>query len=286
MKETMDWRTFSTTCDEYRAIVGDAHISPDIYKDIALAAWKPKGQRHDMLDFLNTIDNYLDRGNRVLDLGCGYGFFSALLAQNGHRVHGLDIATDTHVQMSDRNGSIVASAVDNKQRLQPVWKSLAGRWAVDFALYDGREIPYPDQHFDGVVAIGVLEHVPPAELDAVLSDVVRVLKPGGRFFIFYAPRSRSYAEWLARVLGVGHHDILFEQGKLERVLSKQGFDITRTDVQDLFLRGGLGLQWLLNFFEPLTRMLEKLLMSTPLRAFAHHWMILSQKPAGASIRGQ
>lgn len=44
-------------------------------------------------------------------------------------------------------------------------------------------LAFPDEHFDEVRASHVLEHMPPADLDAVIAEWVRVLKPGGRLRI-------------------------------------------------------------------------------------------------------
>lgn len=48
-------------------------------------------------------------------------------------------------------------------------------------------------------------------------------------------------------------------------------------VHDLILRGGLCLQWLLNLLFPLTRRIEKMLLKTPLRRFAHHLLVIARK---------
>ncbi len=48
-------------------------------------------------------------------------------------------------------------------------------------FYDGRHIPFPDAHFDSVLASEVFEHV--FNLDEILAELHRVLKPGGRMLI-------------------------------------------------------------------------------------------------------
>ena len=49
---------------------------------------------------------------------------------------------------------------------------------------DGRSIPYPDAYFGSAVSNSVLEHIP--ELEPVLIELARVLKPGG-LFVFCVP---------------------------------------------------------------------------------------------------
>jgi len=47
-------------------------------------------------------------------------------------------------------------------------------------VYDGRNIPFPDGHFDAVVSQEVLEHV--EDIEYSLVEIARVLKPGGLFY--------------------------------------------------------------------------------------------------------
>lgn len=49
---------------------------------------------------------------------------------------------------------------------------------VDY-FYDGRHLPFEDGRFDGVVAFEVFEHV--FNIDEVIPEITRVMKPGGRF---------------------------------------------------------------------------------------------------------
>jgi SAM-dependent methyltransferase len=55
---------------------------------------------------------------------------------------------------------------------------------VDLAVADGRALPYPDAHFDFAYAVNVLHHVTePGGRERALGEIVRVLKPGGSFFL-------------------------------------------------------------------------------------------------------
>lgn len=47
--------------------------------------------------------------------------------------------------------------------------------------YDGNHIPFPDQSFDGVLCIEVLEHAPSPDL--LLSEISRVMKPGATLLL-------------------------------------------------------------------------------------------------------
>ncbi len=78
----------------------------------------------------------------------------------------------------------------------------AGEWVFDWA--DDARLPFRSEVFGTVVSNSVLEHIPGVE--AVLAEVARVLRPGGRL-IFSAP-SEHFADYLSvgrllRRLGLG-----------------------------------------------------------------------------------
>ena len=68
---------------------------------------------------------------------------------------------------------------------------------VDGRVADAEGIPYEDNTFDLVVGHAVLHHIPDVELS--LREVLRVLKPGGRFVFAGEPTTvgNCYARWLA-----------------------------------------------------------------------------------------
>jgi len=90
---------------------------------------------------------------RVLDFGCGDGFFCAL-AVGRERV---DVGLDTA-------GSRINEARD------------AGIYTTVIE-YDGLRIPFADDYFQTVISNSVLEHV--RDLGPTLQEIGRVLKPGG-----------------------------------------------------------------------------------------------------------
>ncbi len=92
----------------------------------------------------------------ILDYGCGFGGNYNFLSKRGV-YFGLDILEDN-----------INYAKNRYTR-------------VNFKVFDGKTIPFPDGYFDEVHAYDVLEHV--EDLDKVLSEVSRVLKKGGKFFI-------------------------------------------------------------------------------------------------------
>jgi ubiquinone/menaquinone biosynthesis C-methylase UbiE len=115
---------------------------------------------------------------RALELGCGTGFFLLNLKQAG-------VLDEGHV--ADISPGMVAAAQRN---------ALSLGFEVDGRVADAESLPYDDATFDLVVGHAVLHHIPDVEL--ALREVVRVLRPGGRFVIAGEPT--RYGDWIARRL--------------------------------------------------------------------------------------
>jgi 2-polyprenyl-6-hydroxyphenyl methylase/3-demethylubiquinone-9 3-methyltransferase len=96
----------------------------------------------------------LPAGVRVLDVGCGSGWFSAALSEAGFSVSGVDVAAEAL-----RRARLRASG-------------------VEFALArEGEELPFEAGSFGAAWLGEVLEHV--QDGIALLEEVARVLEPGG-----------------------------------------------------------------------------------------------------------
>ena len=102
----------------------------------------------------------LRRGERVLEIGCGGGFYAAEAARfvgSAGEVRAIDISADQ-----------VAAAQSYCAELDGVTCEVA----------NATSLPYEDASFDVVYGIQVLEYVTP--LETALREVQRVLRPGGR----------------------------------------------------------------------------------------------------------
>ena len=168
-----------------------------IYDDVADQWWTDdirwvRTLRNMVPGRLSWFDRHIDwRGKRILDLGCAGGFMAEALARRGADVTGLDPASDA-----------IAAA-----RAHAETEGLAIRYDVGV----GEALPYADSTFDAVVCVDVLEHV--SDLQRVLDEVQRVLKPGGTFLFDTINRNRlarfaviTIAEDLLGLLPKGAHD--------------------------------------------------------------------------------
>ena len=109
------------------------------------------------------------RDRAVLDLGCGSGSNTVLLANRGARVTGLDLSPDL-VALAQRR--IAVNQVDGDVR---------------FLVGSSHAIDLPDASIDVVFGMAILHHVDLAQTSA---EVWRVLRPGGRA-IFQEPVRNS-----------------------------------------------------------------------------------------------
>ena len=150
------------------------------------------------------------RGKTVLDLGCGGGFMAEALARRGASVIGVDPS----------DAAIAAAAAH----------AGAEALAIDYRVGTGEAIPLPDNGADCVVCVDVLEHV--ADLEAVLDEIARILKPGGLFLFDTINRTTIAAlvivhlgESVFRLLPRGTHDPekFIRPAELSAKLEERGF---------------------------------------------------------------
>ncbi len=103
----------------------------------------------------------LQRGDRVLDVGCGWGAFAIHAArEHGAQVLGITLSEEQAALAQDR----VRDA------------GMAG--AVEIRLADYRELDA--EPFDAIASVGMVEHVGEAQIDVYAAQLHRLLRPGGR----------------------------------------------------------------------------------------------------------
>ncbi|MEM8580120.1 MAG: bifunctional 2-polyprenyl-6-hydroxyphenol methylase/3-demethylubiquinol 3-O-methyltransferase UbiG [Pseudomonadota bacterium] len=151
-------------------------------------------------------------GAEVLDLGCAGGFMAEAIAANGGHVTGIDPAAQAIAAAKEHAASI---GLD-----------------ITYDVGVGEALPYANGAFDIVVCVDVLEHV--EDLGKVLSEVARILKPGGLFLfdtINRSPLARfaviTVAEDILGLLPKGTHDpdMFIKPSELRGALADTGFDV-------------------------------------------------------------
>jgi len=105
--------------------------------------------------------------------------FLALLTQEGKNAF-LEIGAGTgHDSLYFQQQGLDVTAVDFSEEMIRLCKEKG----LNAQLMDFTELDFPDEAFDAVQAMNCLLHVPKAQLDAVLLEIRRVLKPSGLFFL-------------------------------------------------------------------------------------------------------
>lgn len=116
--------------------------------------------RNNLLEHLVRYDLLKgDKGKIVLDIGCGAGHGSNMLAKKYKKVYGVDISRDA-VEYAKENWQL-----DN----------------IEFSEGSCLDIPFADNIFDEVAAFEVFEHLD--DWQKFLSEIKRVLKPNGVVYI-------------------------------------------------------------------------------------------------------
>jgi ubiquinone/menaquinone biosynthesis C-methylase UbiE len=177
----------AATPDEVRAAWDDTKLAQVLYHDWEAGTYDEKWS----ISFdERCIDYARDRFEAVagregwpygtaLEVGAGTGFFSLNLKQAG-------VLGDVHV--TDLSPGMVQAAQRNAERLG---------FTVEGRVADAERLPYDDDTFDVVLGHAVIHHIPDVEL--AFREMLRVLKPGGRFVIAGEPT--TIGNWYARRLG-------------------------------------------------------------------------------------
>ena len=126
--------------------------------------------------WLREIEKFLPEGRslNILDVGTGTGFFAVLLAQQGHRVEGIDLTP----------------AMLEEARILAKQRNLE----ITFREMDAQNLDYPEDSFDVVISRNLTWTLPDPE--RAYSEWFRVLKPGGALMNFdaeYASHVRSHS---------------------------------------------------------------------------------------------
>lgn len=122
-------------------------------------------ERYSTYPWLYEVAEFREhRGEKVLEIGCGTGSDLLQFAKHGAQASAVDLTTK-HVELA--RGRVGDLAVVHEA--------------------DARHLPFADESFDYIYSHGVLHHSD--EPENIVSEMFRVLRPGGRFNV------HVYALW-------------------------------------------------------------------------------------------
>lgn len=144
----------------------------------------------------------LKPGERLLDVGCGSGHLLELL----HKKH--------------PESPLVGLDVD-AERLKTAQKKLP---QFPFHSSSATHIPEPEASFDVVTSTLMFHHLDTEQKKQMLQEVYRVLKPGGRFYLFdFSKPNRWYGKWFAQLFREMPNREEALEGKYKAYLEAAGF---------------------------------------------------------------
>ena len=112
-------------------------------------------RRYSHIQQYESILRFVEKNMRVLDVGCGEGVLSVMMAKKGAIVTGCDLSKP------------------NIEKCK-LYAKESGISNSEFIVGDAEKLPFDDSSFDLVVSSHVLEHLP--DFDKGLSEVMRVTK--------------------------------------------------------------------------------------------------------------
>lgn len=202
------------------------------FYDLSANQWWSKNSQIYALYYLNQprfdfFDRYISQWQelKVLDVGCGGGFSCEFMAKKGAITYGIDSS---------------AKCIEVAQK-----HSYENGLDINYKVGFAENLPEQDRTFDVVICVDVLEHV--SDYCQVVSEIYRVLKPGGIFFYDTINRnfqSRFLMIWLMEnllgliPLGVHDWDKFIQPEELNNLMLSLGFIDVEMKGFDLFGKVG------------------------------------------------
>ena len=158
----------------------------------------------------------LKPGDKILDLGCGFGRHAFEAARRGAYVVALDAGED------EVNGVLntFAAMVEAGELPQATTK-------VGVVQGDALNLPFPDDTFDRVICSEVLEHIPNDQ--GAMAELTRVLRPGGTMAITiprWGPELINWALSDEYHMTPGGHVRIYRRRVAQGRLEKTGLKVT------------------------------------------------------------
>jgi 2-polyprenyl-3-methyl-5-hydroxy-6-metoxy-1,4-benzoquinol methylase len=214
-------------------------------------------------------------GKDVLDVGCGSGIATQMLAEAGAMVTAIDL-TSWAVETTRRR--LAAFGLDAKVLQE-----------------DAERLPFGDSSFDLVFSWGVIHHS--SDMDRALSELVRVTRPGGEvvlmvyhrrslFFLVY----RGFQRFLPLARRLGLHFEGARAGETQGLVARH---FTVGELREKLVRAGLFDVWIKPYGQdaellplprrirlPITERIPRRAKDPILRRFGHQLGARATKPEG------
>ena len=150
------------------------------------------------------FSKYMSLGQTCLEMGCGTGFFSRLVAFTGANIIAVDISEELLEEARAK------TEAEN----------------ITYEIADAHNLKYEDNSIDFVYGSSILHHL---EFGPAMSEILRVLKPGGKM-VFAEPNmvnpqiwAERNIEYVRKKVGASPDETAFVRFTLEPKLKDAGF---------------------------------------------------------------
>jgi len=211
----------SFNCDSAQEILDSKVYAENV--DFWNRAWGPVKTAYTQmpdLPYLNWLMSELAKKApaNVLDLGCGSGWLSILLARNGFDVTGVDVADQAIVLAKD-------------------WAAQESH-TIDFQVKDMAKLEFNSGSFEACVANSIFEHFPIELTRTIFSQLKTIMAPNAVFIGCFDKVGTGPGEYYK--LGDETH-VYTDKGRkgmllrcysdeeLEKILTESGFEMTQKE---------------------------------------------------------
>lgn len=158
-------------------------------------------------DYLDLLDKFIDAvdSGKVLDAGCGPGRDVEYFIENGLEAIGVDLAE-----------GMIEHAEKNKKG--------------EYHLMNIRNLGFKDNEFNGVWCNTVMQFFPPEEMQEVISELDRVLKPEGVLYISFKAGDGTA---MREEYGENVKNYLIPEQEARKMLEKEDYTILETDSAEI-----------------------------------------------------
>lgn len=201
----MNRSEFDKFADEYEATlrdsIGQFGERPDYFAD------------YKVRDIAKFVSRERMTVRSVLDFGCGTG------------------GSIPHLKRLLANAELTGVDVSEKS-LKIASERFAA--AATYRLFDGQVLPFTDNCFDLVFTACVFHHIPEAAHISLLSEIRRVLTPGGAFIIYEHNPHNPLTVRVVNSCPFDKHAVLISAKKMRERLVAAGFDSIESNYRVFF----------------------------------------------------
>ncbi|CAN5876688.1 class I SAM-dependent methyltransferase [soil metagenome] len=155
---------------------------------------------------------------RMLDIGCGDG------------------ATELFIQQYQPSWTVEAIDISEKSIARAGEKKITN---ANFSVYDGKQIPFADNSFDIAFIAAVMHHIDFSLHECLLKEILRVLKPGGRIYLFEHNPLNPVTRYLVNTCVFDKDAKLLGYNYSNRLLNNAGFKNIKKKFILFFPRSGM-----------------------------------------------